>query len=697
MSRRSPPKHALGLPCEKGSEQIIALRERASALNARFQGSSFETQIPNHAEKVLMNIGKVSVGLVVAFISAIPCSLAFSQSTVAANQGTYIYVDGATGSDSNPGTSAKPFKTIQAGVNKALAYSRSGVATTVDVEAGVYREAVTIAGKTSSASMTVRAATPGSVYIDGADVLAKWYKSGSSVYAFPWADSVEGCSLPAGWYTGMPPISLRNEMIFVNGISMTQVMSASQLVPGTFYVNGPYQEVDVYPPSGTDMDTAEVEVSARQATLTVNASRALAITGLVFQHAASCMNVSGANVFSSSNILLDDVQANWNNWGGLGISGSSGITVENSIGSYNGGLGFGAFEDVDALYENNETDYNNWRGAMVALYDVAMGGTKLMQTHTVDVSGQQSYNNAAEGLHFDTDNMNVTIDGAHLVHNLVENLQLEASQGPFTVENSSFCTGGTGINLINAADVTITNNHFYDNGNTVGNLVQDQNAQVFLAGKAGGRIVTNFQTGAETNVYTSNTKMEDNTFTAVGAGQYVFNTYLSGEDWSKFIDTLHSSDNEWYDSANSTPFGLPDGQRTSFAGWKSVADDTTSAWALSSEAAEDCGVPAPAYPDFGLYAHDNTSYVSSWVMSGGKLSIPLQVRSFSYGTVELSVSGLPSGVSASFSPSTLVDGSSTLTLSASSSAKSETVAITVFGISGSRVHTITFWVAVRPA
>ena len=643
-----------------------------------------------------MNFGKVSIGHVVAVFVAIPCSLAFSQATVAANQGTYIYVDASTGSDSNPGTSAKPFKTIQAGVNKAVAYSRSGIATTVDVEPGVYREAVTIAGKTSSASMTVRAATAGSVYIDGADVLTKFYKSGSSVYAYPWVDSVEGCPLPAAW-PSMPPVSLKNEMIFVNGISMTQVMSSSQLRPGTFFINSPYQEVDVYPPSGTDMDTAKVEVSARRATLTVNDSKDLAVTGLVFEHAASCMDVSGANVFSSSNILFDDVQANWNNWGGLGISGSSGITVENSIGSYNGGIGFGGFEDVDALYENNETDYNNWRGAMVAFYDFAMGGTKLMRTHTANVSGQKSYNNASEGLHFDTDNMNITVDGAHLVHNLVENLQLEASQGPFNVENSSFCTGGTGINLINAGDVTMTNNHFYDNGNTVGNLVQDQNAQVFLAGNAGGRIVTNFQTGADTNVYTDNTKMEDNTFTAVGAGQYVFNTYLSGEDWSKFIDSIHSSDNKWYDSATTTPFGLPGGKRTSFAGWRSIADDTTSAWALSSEAAEDCGVPSPAYPDFGLYAHDNTSYVSSWVMSGGKLSIPLQVRSFSYGTVDLSVSGLPSGVSASFSPAAVANGSSTLTLSASSSAKSETVAITVFGVSGSRVHTITFWVAVRPA
>lgn len=643
-----------------------------------------------------MNFKKVSIGLVIASTFALTCSLALSQSTVAAGQGTYIYVNGSTGSNSNPGTSAKPFKTIQAGVNKALAYSRSGLATTVSVAPGVYREAVSIGSKTSAASMTVKAATAGTVYIDGADVLTKWYQSGSA-YAFPWKDSVDGCALPHEWYTGMPPVVLKNEMLFVNGNSMTQVISASQLKPGTFFVNSSYEEVEVDPPSGTDMNTAKVEVSARRATLTVAGSKNLAITGLVFEHAASCMNYDGANIYSSSNVLLDDVQANWNNWGGLGISSTSHYTVENSIGNYNGGEGIGAYETLDGLFANNETDYNNWRGEMVGLYDVAMGGVKIMLGHTITVSGLRSYKNGAEGLHFDTDNMNVTINGARLVDNLVENLQLEASQGPFTVENSSFCGGGTGINLINSGGVNITGNNFYDNGNTVGNLLLDQNAQVFLAGDVGARSVTNWQTGAVTGVYTHDTKFEDNSFTAVGPTQLIFNTYLSGTDWAEFADTVHASGNHYYDASRSTPFGLPGRKYTTLAGWKSVTHDTSSGWTNAATVTENCTVPAPSYPDFSLSAHDAAAYIASFVMSSGKLSIPLQVRSFNYGTVRLSVSGLPSGVSASFSQSTLVSGTPTLYLSASSSAKSQTVPITVFAVSGSRVHTLTEWVAVRPA
>ena len=639
---------------------------------------------------------KYFFGAIALLVGAAYSNCASAQANVIENEPVTIYVNSQSGSNANPGTAAQPVQTIQQGVNLAIVQNKHAVGVKILIAPGVYREAVTVASADSGTAMTMQAQTAGTVYIDGADVLTNWSSGSPGVYNFPWTDSIGGCPLPANWYTGMPPVVLANEMIFVNGNLMTQVMSASQLIPGTFFVNSSYEEVEVDPPTGTDMSTARVEVASRRTTLTVTGGKNLVFRGLVFQHAASCMNYDGANLYSSSNILFDSIQANWNNWGGLGVYSSSDVTVQNSIGSYNGGLGLGTFEVEDALYQNNETDYNNWRGEMAGLYDVAMGGTKIMRTHTITVSGQRSYNNGAEGLHFDTDNMNATIDNAVLAGNLVENLQLEASQGPFTVENSSFCGGGTGINLINAGGVTVTGNSFYDNGNTVGNLVQDQNAQIFLAGNAGGRIVKNYVTGVQTNVYTANTTLENNTFTAVGAGQLIFNTYLAGTDWSEFADSLHSANNDWFDAANSMAFGLPGGKHVNAASWQSMAGDTTSSWQLSTVPANACAIPAASYPDFSLSAHDAASYISSFVMSNGALAIPLQVRSFGFGTVQLSVSGVPSGVGASFSPSTLVSGSSTLTLTASSAASAQTVAITVFAVSGSRVHTLTEWVVINP-
>jgi hypothetical protein len=612
----------------------------------------------------------------------------YAQASINENQKVYLYVNGSSGSNSNPGTSSKPFKTIQAGVNKAIADAKAGIGTRLMIYPGTYRETVTVNYK-SNVPITIQAMTTGKAIIDGANVLTNSHTISSNIYAYSWKDSVSGCGLPNGWYSGMPPVVQANEMLFVNGNPMTQVMSSSELRAGTFYVYKAYNEVEVYPPSGTNMSTARVEVSARRSTLAVNGSRNIVFRGLVLQHAAACMNQSGATVGSSSNVLFDTDTATWNNWGGLGISSSSNVTVKNTSASYNGGAGLSGFEDTSSLWQNNETDYNNWRGSMVGLYDFAQGGTKLMRMHTATVSSQKSNNNASQGLWFDTDNMNITVSGAKLVGNLVGNLQLEANQGPFTVENSTFCTGG-GVQIINTAGITMNGNTFYNNGGQ-----SFQNGQIFIAGKSGGRSVTNWQNGSVSNVYTKNMKLENNSFVGLGSNQYVFNTYLSGNDWSQYIYNLTSDHNHWYNSSNSSDFVISGGKHMTFGAWKGLAgQDGNSVWGNASAS---CGIPGPAYTDFQLLAHNAASYISNYVMSKGAVSIPLQLRSFNYGKVNLSVWGLPSGVTASFSNSSLSSGNSVLTLKASKSAKWQTVPVTIFGVSGSRVHAITIEVAVRPA
>ncbi|HEX5235724.1 MAG TPA: hypothetical protein VFW25_10385 [Silvibacterium sp.] len=248
------------------------------------------------------------LGMVAIAACIIHGSRSSAQASINENQNTYIYVNGSTGSDSNPGTSTRPFKTIQAGVNKAISDARSGIGTKVMISSGTYRETVTLNYK-SNVPITLQADSTGGAVIDGSNVLSGFWKASSAVYAYSWKDSVTGCALPSGWYTGMPSVAQANEMLFVNGMPMTQVMSSSQLLAGTFYVNHGGDEVEVYPPSGTDMNTAQVEISARRATLSVDGASNLVFRGLVFQHAASCMNNTGATVGSSTNILVDSDKA----------------------------------------------------------------------------------------------------------------------------------------------------------------------------------------------------------------------------------------------------------------------------------------------------------------------------------------------------------------------------------------------------
>ena len=119
-----------------------------------------------------------SFSVAVLFLAIFCCGRVHAQATVTGGQGTYIYVDAQSGSDSNPGTSSQPLKTIQAGVDAALADNAHGIDTVVSIKPGVYRESVTMGSTRSSASVTIEAATAGTVYIDGADVLTKYSSKG---------------------------------------------------------------------------------------------------------------------------------------------------------------------------------------------------------------------------------------------------------------------------------------------------------------------------------------------------------------------------------------------------------------------------------------------------------------------------------------------------------------------------------------
>src|SRR5215831_8746699 len=67
-----------------------------------------------------------------------------------------VYVDGVNGSDSNPGTSAEPLKTIGAGVSKAVNNNHNGIGTKVIIRPATYRESIAVghSGKSTSLPMT---------------------------------------------------------------------------------------------------------------------------------------------------------------------------------------------------------------------------------------------------------------------------------------------------------------------------------------------------------------------------------------------------------------------------------------------------------------------------------------------------------------------------------------------------------------
>jgi hypothetical protein len=148
----------------------------------------------------------------------------------------------------------------------------------------------------------------------------------------------------------------------------------------------------------------------------------------------------------------------------------------------------------------------------------------------------------------------------------------------------------------------------------------------------------------------------------------------------------------WYDMVNGEIGDICNGQQASY-----TANGTAYTIQLEfSNAANNCVTfPPAAGPNFSITASPasqtvtagaGTSYTATVAASGGFT-----------GSVAFSVSGLPTGASASFSPTSVTtSGSSTLSVSTSTTTPAGTYTLTLTGTSGTLVHSTTVRLVVNP-
>ena len=204
--------------------------------------------------------------LTFAVFSLIPLGM-FSQAIVVEDESATIYVDAVSGLDTNSGTSKQPFKTIGAAAKIAITNNVNNIGTKVLINPGVYRETLRISSNPNqtTSAMTFQAVTTGTAIISGSDVLIGWDHAvpNQSIYTREWSYNFGKCAVPASWPTLIQPIVQRTEMIFVNSVPLTQVLDASQMIMGTFFIDEAANQLQIWPPLGTNMSTALVENAVR--------------------------------------------------------------------------------------------------------------------------------------------------------------------------------------------------------------------------------------------------------------------------------------------------------------------------------------------------------------------------------------------------------------------------------------------------
>ncbi|MFZ0817735.1 MAG: hypothetical protein WAM78_19580, partial [Candidatus Sulfotelmatobacter sp.] len=260
----------------------------------------------------------------------------WAQATVnEALETAFIYVDINKGSDSNPGTQAEPLKTITAAATIAEDNNRKGIGTRVTINPGLYRESITLASgyHETALPITLQSSASG-VVITGAVQYTGWvsYSGNSAIHTASWLNEWGNCRAAAGNSPLEQEIVLRQEMIFVNGTPLTQVLSFGQMVAGTFYVNETNHLAYIWPVTGTDMNTADVEVATEPVLLELISKQNVVVRGIIFQYANTCRDNSAVPVAGTSqNILFVNDTFQWNNAMGLHFADPvTYFTVQNS-------------------------------------------------------------------------------------------------------------------------------------------------------------------------------------------------------------------------------------------------------------------------------------------------------------------------------------------------------------------------------
>ena len=635
--------------------------------------------------------------VLIAFLALffLPCG-AVAQATVNENLETAtLYVDGTTGKDTNPGTESKPLKTIGAASALAITNNHNSIGTKIIIEAGTYREsiALTASSKDTSLPITFEAATNGTVIVSGATVYTGWaeYSENKSIYTTGWTNNWGTCPQ----LTSCPfqqEITMRQELVAVNGTVLTQVLSFIQMQQGTFYVDESANLLYVWPATGTDMATATVEAGTSSSIFSINGKSQIVVRGLTFQYANTCHASAAVMVQGASkNILFDTDTFQWNNGQGLSISDPvTYFTVENSTSLHNGDSGFQEATTKYGLWQSDTTSYNNWRGAQGGYYVCNTSGLHAWEVHDDTISGFTSSFNQAYGIHWDTDNVSISGSGIISSGNLRSGIFIEKDQGPITLNDSYICNQTStqvvgGLVLRNSEGVSFTN----------GVIMNNLPAEIIMIGVKGGIEVTDWVTNKTSNLITQNFTNTGNTIQGNNSSQLLFtDSYLVDSDWTTFQDTLVSKNNTWWNPDNSaTEFLLPTpkaGSSENFSTWKSdTSQDSSSTFKQPSGNPSSACNLTPVGTDYWLTVDNAILTVAAGKSAVFNLTvIPLNFTK----TATLTLDGIAevNGLSATLSVSSIkTSGTSVLTVTAGKHTAAGTYSITVIANSGSMTRTVT--------
>lgn len=402
--------------------------------------------------------------------------------------------------------------TIKAAWEKAKPLLQKKEAVKIQIAPGIYRESlghIKADAAIRETLLVIEGAGPEKTIWSGSDQIpaAKWQDIGDGLYATDWQNNWGNhCYV---WETPQP-LGHRSEMVFVDGTLMTQVLiekykyhrtgklidhakrkhyweykgfldPKTAMPPATFGVaekdkNG--NKIYLHLPKGKTIDQVKIEVAMRRSPFRFDmggpmkpGKNNLVLRGITFQHFANRTKDWGAEAILAigrkyKQILIEDCNFLWNNATGVQLEGSN-ITVRRCNINYNGFSGIGG-QAGESLFEDNVTNFNNWRGAWGGLRGWNWGGVKFGgHAGYQKVRNHQSIGNLAHGFWYDVHPYYLFLDNITTAANDGHGLFFELSQGPYDAKRI-LSVGNTKaqFNMSIVGQFNISDSIFY--GNTPG-------------------------------------------------------------------------------------------------------------------------------------------------------------------------------------------------------------------------------------
>ena len=341
--------------------------------------------------------------------------------------------------DSNPGTKARPWKTISRAARKGALKPGDAVI----VRQGTYRETIKPSEGGRQGRRITFAAYPGDkVVVSGAQsVNGGWQRAGNA-WKHKWTQNLHSPKYEDRGFMHYGKVAFRREMVAVNGKALKPVASRGDLKPGTFFVEGNTRSPKaIYvrlpgdkSPQGQNIEIAERgEGFAPQGTDCNGRGGNLGHYGLIgftFRHFGSKPQ-NGAVCLGDEGSLFEGNTVEWSNSAGFKVAGKSQIMRDNR--SLNNGMTGMSGTCNDCLLEYNETSGNNWKEFPTAW---EAGGVKFTRSRKVTIRHHLAEDNYGAGVWFDHNNTDNIVERSVFINNLSAGINLEFNTTNTVVRNN---------------------------------------------------------------------------------------------------------------------------------------------------------------------------------------------------------------------------------------------------------------------